>query len=573
VEAAIDRATAGLEQDSAEWHAAACLELPGPLLAMHRTLLGLGRQGWQQLRPLLAWTSHPALLAGAWQLAARGGPHAGLELLLLLTPLLERSLGDLLVQVAGLASVPALLRDLLARPELQEALGRPCLLLLRLLLGHPASLNLRNLVWHGFAAPSELSIVFGSALLLILPNIGHRLQDRQAVAKRPLGSLARIQAVLETNASGLPPAPPPAGLQLLAAESALLPAPQLPLLQLALEHLAAGRPLPACLLLLPLLESALRHRYVRANGCPARLVTAEATQLYTTFTEMLGEESPLRAELGPGPLLLLQDLLTLPGGPRARDRLGHGELGVGEEAERAHLAPLAALLLTALATVLATSPSATLGPYQSAFHPAMVLARGLLLHPALLARLGVAERAARVELELPGLDGLELELVALGPDLVTLEELHRRMTARLAPYLGDCLYRPRAEYEVISLLDRSSRQLGRALQAALDNLAERRRQVAARSLRSRARATYRSMLGALPTLRRGLFTTLGLLFHTLMDKDALGRLPASELGTKVKTLKQVLQAVENIAKDVDGQRNQWEDCTRRCLALQGLSPS
>ena len=54
--------------------------------------------------------------------------------------------------------------------ELLSVLGSPCLLLLRLLLGSPNSLNLRNLVWHGFLSPEELSPVFASCLLLIFPR-------------------------------------------------------------------------------------------------------------------------------------------------------------------------------------------------------------------------------------------------------------------------------------------------------------------------------------------------------------------------------------------------------------------
>merc|ERR1719367_2279457 len=75
-----------------------------------------------------------------------------LDCLLVLTPLLERSLGNLL----NTKKVPALLRDLLNEPDLENVLGSPCIIFMKLLLGSPRTLNIRNIVWHGFTLPGEI---------------------------------------------------------------------------------------------------------------------------------------------------------------------------------------------------------------------------------------------------------------------------------------------------------------------------------------------------------------------------------------------------------------------------------
>jgi len=50
-----------------------------------------------------------------------------------------------------------LLRDLIQSVELQEIFGAKIMKFLALLFGGPLSLNLRNLLWHGFVSEGELN--------------------------------------------------------------------------------------------------------------------------------------------------------------------------------------------------------------------------------------------------------------------------------------------------------------------------------------------------------------------------------------------------------------------------------
>ena len=56
--------------------------------------------------------------------------------------------------------------------------------LLRLLLGPPCTLNVRNLVWHGFPAPGQLPHGLLSLLLLLAAALGALLAGRRAVPAR-----------------------------------------------------------------------------------------------------------------------------------------------------------------------------------------------------------------------------------------------------------------------------------------------------------------------------------------------------------------------------------------------------
>ena len=564
LQAGVDAAVAGLEEEGVAWWRAASAALAPTLLAIHRRTGVLREVQWEEVEELVAWTSHPGLVRRGWETWREGGQAATLELLLLLAPVLERSLGDLLVTVTTLPRVPALIRDLLRREEVWEVLGQPTTTFLRLLLGSPHSLNLRNLAWHGFLAPGEAPPPLGPTLLLALTTIGATLAARGLVLDhRPLGSLARVARMLEVNPSlstCLPATLPPSTCH-------LLPLAHLPLLHLALEHRAGGRHLASCLLLLPLLETCLRSLYVSVNRCPERLATAESTELYTTFTEMLGEVSEVQGELGVHLTSLLVDLFILPQGPRARDRLSHGEVAVEGEGEEVHLATLSSLLSTALGALLSPQPSLHLPPYHSTFHPAAQLASLLLRSIELLEE--VAGEVVEARRRLQEVEQVQLE----GGEVVVEVGALAALRPLLTPYRGGCLYRPRAEVEAVALGGRAAAQVAAAAGGMATNLREKAALWAARGLRSRARATYSAMLAAMPAVVAVLAATTRHLGSLLEGKDSIDDMAPKDLSDKMKKLKRVLKASENIATSVDVQKNRWDEALKHSAVLQSLTKS
>ncbi|XP_075220216.1 endoplasmic reticulum membrane-associated RNA degradation protein-like isoform X4 [Lycorma delicatula] len=89
-----------------------------------------------------------------------------------------------------------------------------------------------------------------------------------------------------------------------------------------------------CLLvLLPQVEHLLRTIYCHVNACPNRLLTAEATDFYTTLDEILsppdkGCNNQIIETLGSNLVEVLEDILFYLEGPRIRDKISHGEFNV-----------------------------------------------------------------------------------------------------------------------------------------------------------------------------------------------------------------------------------------------------
>ncbi|PNI19600.1 ERMARD isoform 1, partial [Pan troglodytes] len=71
-----------------------------------------------------------------------------------LTSCLERALGDVFLLIGK--ECPFLLRDLLSSEELAQVFSQSVMNVLKVFIGSPCGLNLRNILWHGFASPEEI---------------------------------------------------------------------------------------------------------------------------------------------------------------------------------------------------------------------------------------------------------------------------------------------------------------------------------------------------------------------------------------------------------------------------------
>ena len=76
--------------------------------------------------------------------------------ILVITSLLERALGNIYLTSSSSKKCPSLLRDLLQQKELEDIFGVDTITILRILMGSPTTLNLRNVVWHGFPMLGEI---------------------------------------------------------------------------------------------------------------------------------------------------------------------------------------------------------------------------------------------------------------------------------------------------------------------------------------------------------------------------------------------------------------------------------
>ena len=148
------------------------------------------------------WTSHPALVQISSKLhhfdTINNTNDAVIQNLLVLTSVLERSLGNILISSGKVKNVPALLRDLLCEEKLESILGPACVGMMKLLVGCPKTLNIRNIVWHGFIFPGEIHPMFVTVVLLLLTSIGERLKSFQmSLNKRTLISDWRLGELIQ----------------------------------------------------------------------------------------------------------------------------------------------------------------------------------------------------------------------------------------------------------------------------------------------------------------------------------------------------------------------------------------
>uniref|UniRef100_A0A8B9GI67 ER membrane associated RNA degradation n=1 Tax=Amazona collaria TaxID=241587 RepID=A0A8B9GI67_9PSIT len=89
--------------------------------------------------------------------------------LMKLTSCLERALGDVYLLIGK--DCPFLLRDLLASEQLAVVFGQAVMNVLRVFIGSPYGLNLRNVLWHGFASPKEIPAKYADCVILLLPQL------------------------------------------------------------------------------------------------------------------------------------------------------------------------------------------------------------------------------------------------------------------------------------------------------------------------------------------------------------------------------------------------------------------
>uniref|UniRef100_A0A8I3PEH9 ER membrane associated RNA degradation n=1 Tax=Canis lupus familiaris TaxID=9615 RepID=A0A8I3PEH9_CANLF len=310
--------------------------LLGPVCAaVHSHLLSLTKGQFEiRYMPWLQWTAFPELFPELVDaLETPGAPALPLGLMKL-TACLERALGD--VFLLNGKECPFLLRDLLASEELAEVFGRPVMDVLKVFIGSPCGLNLRNILWHGFASPHEIPPKYCSVMILLTAGLGQLLerylQRTEAVlARRPLVALTGLEelAVFPDVTSEVLSV-----LEEVVKKSTFVSKVMLPYWEAALIRFRSHRFADCAMLLLTQLETGLRRVFATVNECPERLLTAESTALYTTFDEILakhlsdGKINQLPLFLGAPAMEFLWDFLNHQEGPRLRDHLSHGEFNL-----------------------------------------------------------------------------------------------------------------------------------------------------------------------------------------------------------------------------------------------------
>ncbi|XP_030708770.1 endoplasmic reticulum membrane-associated RNA degradation protein isoform X5 [Globicephala melas] len=482
---------------------------------------------------------------------------------------------------------------------LERALGD--MDVLKVFVGSPRGLNLRNVLWHGFAAPQEIPPKYCSMMILLTAGLGQLLkgylqQTKFTLAHRPFITLTSLEDLIvfpDVTYEVL------SVLEEVMKKSTFILKIMLPYWEVALLNFKSHRFADCAILLLVQLETGLRKVFATVNKCPKRLLTAESTALYTTFDEILakhlndGKINQLPLFLGEPAMEFLWDFLNHQEGPRLRDRLSHGEISLPEfpkEAANQLLAFSFVLLLRFidedLLSVFKQEKAAVRAlvsiaeAYGARCHPVSQLKKQVLscersigVWPLLPLPEGSEREAQRSEgnSEINACHSLITEIVAELCHHVP--ETHRvphasehlppeewpQLLRELCSIPVRTLFCPRAVLEVLAVLRKIGAHCRRVCGQVAACAELRRRQWEDRSLRSRQRRNYLRLVHSIKLLSPMLYLILLLIALELVNIHVVLGKNTSEYQQYLRFLKSVLQYTENLAAYTSQDKNKWDE--------------
>nr|XP_028702779.1 endoplasmic reticulum membrane-associated RNA degradation protein isoform X5 [Macaca mulatta] len=554
------------------------VRLLGPVCeAVHSHFLSLTKGQFEiRYAPWFQWTSFPELFPEIFDaLESLQSPAISLSLMKL-TSCLEQALGDVFLLIGK--ECPFLLRDLLASEELAQVFGQSVMNVLKVFVGSPCGLNLRNVLWHGFASPEEVPPKYCSMMMLLTAGLGQLLKSYLQKTKL---TLAHRSFITPTNLEDLIVFPDVtyevlSVLEEAMTKSAFILKIMLPYWEVALVKFKSHRFADCAILLLTQLETGLRNVFATLNRCPQRLLTAESTALYTTFDEILakhlndGKINQLPLFLGEPAMEFLWDFLNHQEGPRIRDHLSHGEINLHEFSKET----TNQLLAFSVVLLLRFVDEGLLSVFKVLSCEESIRVWALLPFPKELIWEAVrlednSETNACHSLITKMMDELyhhmpEDHCVLKDLDHLPTETPTSDTQLALAPRKPQpCRYKRRVRYrivlEVLVVLRSIGKQCHRVSGQVTIASELRHRQWVERTLRSRQRQNYLRMWSSIRLLSPVLSLILFLITLELVNVHAVCGKNAHEYQQYLKFVKSILQYTENLVAYTSYEKNKWNE--------------
>ncbi|XP_053446337.1 endoplasmic reticulum membrane-associated RNA degradation protein isoform X5 [Nycticebus coucang] len=544
------------------------VKMLGPVCAaVHSHLLTLTEVQFEVgYTPWLQWTNFPELFAEIFDdLKSLQSPAISLGLMKL-TSCLERALGDVFLLVGK--ECPFLLRDLLASKELAQVFGQSVMNVLKVFLGSPRGLNLRNILWHGFVSPQEIPPKYCSMMVLLTAGLGQLLENYLQQTKL---TFTHRSAVTLTNFEDLIVFP------------------------VGWCDCAGTRLFCRCNLRDAFgirrsddkVHFHIRNHVTLLGNCSDHV---QGTQILAKHLND-GKINQLPLFLGEPAMEFLWDFLNHQEGPRIRDRLSHGEINLRDfpkEVTNQLLAFSLVLLLRFvdedLLLVLQVKAEIKLligltEGYVSRCHPVSQLKKQVLrceesigAWPLLLGPEEPVQEPRLVDNSETNachslITKIMCELHQHVPESPhTLSKAGKLPAERWPQVLGrlcstpiPTLFCPRAVLEVVAVLRRISAQCQQVSSQVILSLELRHRKWVERTLRSRQRQNYLRMLSSVRLLSPMLSLILLLITLELVNVHVVGGKPACESQQYLKFLKWILQYTENLVAYTSCEKNKWHE--------------
>ncbi|NXE19130.1 EMARD protein, partial [Ardeotis kori] len=528
--------------------------------------------------------------------------------LMKLTSCLERALGDVYLLIGK--DCPFLLRDLLASEQLAIVFGQAVMNVLKVFIGSPYGLNLRNVLWHGFASPQEIPAKYCAMLLFLTAGLGqllqtYLLQTKCILVHRPYVIFISLEELdvfpgkyLTTN---LDHETLSIAEELVKLSSFVLKT-MLPFWMAALTAFKQNRYADCVILLLPQLEAGLRLLFTTTNKCPNRLLTAEVKLLskvsYDLLLTMLAKHLD-NEEVNQLPAVLeepamasefLWDFLNHQEGPRVRDHLSHGEVNL-EAFPREVANQIVAFAITLLCRFsdkdkFAFKEHVVIKPlincascYRSRFHPISRLKKQVLecmksinLWPELptvpeehIQTIKGLEGNAEASTSILMISEVVSQLQQYMPQNCCSSEdaINSVLTERLLIELCDMrictLYSPRPVLEIVVVLRKISTQCHQVSEQVIASSELRYKQWMNKTLRSRQRHNYLRMLNSIKFLSPVLRLILVLMTLELVNIHLICKKSPFDYQQYLKFFKSVLQYTENLVTYTSPEKNKWDE--------------
>ncbi|XP_032072594.1 endoplasmic reticulum membrane-associated RNA degradation protein isoform X2 [Thamnophis elegans] len=530
----------------------------------------------------LQWTNCPEIFLE--MIDTIKNPHGAAVALSLmkLTSCLERALGDVFLLIGK--DCPFLLRDLLASPELVSIFGQPVMDVLKVFIGSPDSLNLRNILWHGFVSAEEIPVKYFSMLLFLTAGLGqllnnYCLQAHSALIHRPYVSFTHLKELHifpDLNQELLSLA------KELVTKSNIVLKTMIPFWIAAITSFQQARYADCVILLLPQLEGGLRVLFTAVNKCPSRLMTAEILAKQLNNEEI----NQLPIVLGESAMEFLWDFLNHQEGPRVRDHLSHGEINLN-----CFPREIANSMLSFSITVLCRFSQDDLASikeheslkllmtcannYCTKFHPITQLKKQILnciksitCWPDFLMESEEQEISGSGKDTAPCILVINDILSQLQPYLsvnVTLlgDSVNNLLTEKLLTELCSkhihTLYSPRTILETIVVFRQISTHCHHVSRQVISICETRYEQWINKSLRSRQRLNFLRMRRSIKFLSPVLQLVLILITLELVNIHIICRKNTSECQQYLKFLKLILQYIENLVTYTSPEKNKWDE--------------
>lgn len=575
------------------WHCRALKRLSPTIHYIKNAYVELPLKSFQSKLEFLRWTGAEEDIQDCFQQLKSGDPCAPVLAVLQITAILEHSLGNVLF--GKNIQVPFLLKDILTAPQLHEIFGPELMLLLQVIVGPPQSLNLRNIVWHGFVRPEEVDSRYAYLLICIILSLGEQMKQRCTTEtcsqrQRKRFSMEWQTAVL-CNFDGLPFSEDKF-LSTLKSSSLILPG-RIPYWLACVDLLRKASYAKCLMLALPQLECMLRVLYTKVNNCSCRLLTAEMATFYTTLDEILAKEmepgvqNAVRSTLGDSHFEMYLDIFSYLEGPRLRDKISHGEVNLETVTERLvhHILHLAALTCTIglpsdtnennYITVLRKVSNS----FRAHFHPSQLLLKKML-HAVEKLRCLKRNMEGCVDMTTEAnKDELNACISLLGRrwDITLPEDWNSSLLAdveylekSIADSVPATVFRPRKELMVVTLLRQVCDEACFTLDHLNAMLTLRAQDSNSRELRSRQRENYKRLVECVPVLYDGIALTLWMMYCCLRRINDTDRLDEFQFGKLLRILKAVVKFTENLHSLTSPNQNRWlEACKlqRESVAL------